>query len=1075
MKTRLLILSLVAFGMLTSSPPGVSAAPVWNLDIHHNETNFPPGGTAEYWFDIDNVGDADSSGTITLTVNLPPGALSLNQVTHVENPLALPEVSWSCPGSPGITKITCTTTGVIPRHSLSRRLILSVFVAPGASGDRFASAIVKGGGAADPASAVELTHISPDPAQFGIVDDSFKADFYDADGKTPERRSGAHPDLATFSFDFNSIATPTAGQPWLKFPVENVRNLQVDLPPGFLGNPTAVGECLPVELAARECPLSSQVGRFDGSVTIFSTTSFTQMSTPVFNMAHPKGYVTDLAFIVNGNPVHVKASLDPANNYSIRTTVSDINETLPPFHQKFTVWGVPADPSHDWERCTDKQFIETNVKCPIDIKPKPFLTTPSQCEADHAVKLSQYDSWQSTGAFGPEIVYQLPGQTNACEAPRFEPTVKITPTGVQANTPTGLDVTIQIPQNENPNALNTAPVKSTVVTLPEGMSFSPAFADGLQSCTQAQMGLFTNDPVKCPDASRIGEIRLSTPLLPQDAVGSIYLAAQGDNPFHSTFAMYMAIEDTEERGALIKIPGRIDVDPASGRITTAFNDLPQFPFDEFSLKFRSGPRAPLVNPPACGAHRIGIEVASYAQPTNPVDASSTYQVTGGPNGTACPSDAAGRPFAPRFSGGTVSSSAGSYTPFLFRLTRDDSEQELAQVKAVLPRGLVARIASIPFCSEAAIASISEAEGAGASELQNPACPSASQVGTLSAGLGAGPNPSYFDGKVYLAGPYKGAPLSLAVVAPGIAGPFDLGNVMVRAAIHVDPETAQVTAVSDPFPAMLHGVILRVRDVRLRVNRDRTTINPTSCEPMSVEGQITGVGGSLLSTSDDFFFTTSSPFQVGECASLAFEPKLAFRLFGGTKRGAHPKLRAVVRMPEGGANIARASVALPPSEFLDQSHIRTVCTRVQFAAGACPAASVYGKVEAKTPLLDEVLSGSIYLRSSDNLLPDLVATLRGGRIDANLVGRIDSARGGIRNTFDFVPDVPVSWAVFTFQGGKKGLLENSRDLCRGTYRVIAKLSGHNGARKTLRPKLQSSCKNERRARDTTGRSPHSRSR
>ncbi|HEX5716912.1 MAG TPA: hypothetical protein VF179_12185, partial [Thermoanaerobaculia bacterium] len=484
------------------------------------------------------------------------------------------------------------------------------------------------------------------------------------------------------------------------------------------------------------------------------------------------------------------------------------------------------------------------------------------------------------------------------------------------------------------------------------------------------------------------------------------------------------------------------------QITTSFDELPQFPFEDFTLKFRSGPRAPLVSPPTCGTHEIGIEVASYAQPTKPVDASNTYEVTEGPNGTPCPGSASSRPFAPRFTAGTLNPVAGAYSPFLFRLARDDSEQELSQVTTALPPGLVAKIAGIPFCPENAIASISEAEGAGQGELATPACPPASQIGTISAGLGAGPGPNYFDGKVYLAGPYKGAPLSLAVVAPGIAGPFDLGNVVVRAAIRVDRETAQVTAVSDPFPTILHGVILRVRDVRLRVDRPQTTINPTSCEPMAVQGQVSGLGGAL--------FSTQSPFQVGSCSDLAFRPRLSFRLFGGTRRGAHPRLKAVLRMPAGGANVSSASVALPRSEFLDQAHIGTVCTRVQFAADQCPAASIYGKAQVKTPLLDETLSGPIYLRSSDNLLPDLVVAFRGGRVDFDVVGRIDSVRGGIRNTFDFVPDAPVSEAVFDFQGGKKGLLINSRNLCKKTYRAPAKFAAHNGGRVTLRPEMRNGC-------------------
>ena len=1055
-----LLTALGALGFGFASVAPASAAVVWNLDLHHNQTHFAPGQTGQYWVDVNNVGGTPSSGPVTLKVNLPAG---MTRAAVLESS---PSANiWSCPGALGDVSFTCTTSSSIPRHTLNKGLILSVKVAKKAEGEPIATATVQGGGAAAGASTEEPTPIDSEPAGFGIFAPSFLPDFVTADGVTPEREAGAHPDLLTVPFDFNSLDFPNpearAGQ---MIPAESIRDLRADAPPGFVGNPTAVGECSQAEFTVGKCPAPSLVGRIDvNTFPLNFAERITRIDAPVFNLFHPRGVINDLAFVVAGNPVHIKASLDPANRYAITTEVPQINETLPAFNQKLTLWGIPADPSHDSERCGSSGFgnpMPTAKECSTDAVPKPFLSLPSQCEEDNVWRLHHYDSWQDTGDFGPDITATTPGKMTDCEKPRFEPAVEIVPTGKQANTPTGLDVNIKVAQNENPNALATPPVKRTVVTLPEGMSFSPSFADGLQSCTPAQIGLFTNDPVKCPDASRIGEVELHTPLLPKSAEGSMYLAAQNDNPFQSTFALYMAIEDTEERGALIKIPGRIDVDPVTGQITTSFDDLPQFPFEDFTLKFRSGPRAPLVSPPACGTHTIGIEVASYAQPTDPVDASSTYQVTEGPNGTSCPPDPANRPFAPRFSGGTLNPVAGSYSPFLFRLSRDDSEQELSQVTTVLPPGLLGKIAGVPFCPEAAIASISEAEGAGASELSNPACPAASQTGTISAGLGAGPGPNYFSGKVYLAGPYKGAPLSLAVVAPGIAGPFDLGNVVVRAAVRVDPETAQITAVSDPFPTILHGVILRARDVRLRIDRPETMINPTSCEPMSVDGQISGIGGSLLTTADDYLFNASHPFQVGSCESLIFKPKLSFRLYGGTKRGAHPRLKAVVRMPAGGANIAKASVALPRSEFLDQGHIGTVCTRVQFAQNACPAASVYGKAEAKTPLLDETVSGPIYLRSSDNLLPDLVAAFRGGRVDFNLVGRIDSVKGGIRNTFDLVPDAPVSWATFDFLGGKKGLLINSRDLCKQTYRATAKFKAHSGRALTLHPEMQNSCKKAR---------------
>ncbi len=1051
------VLSLSILGVLGAG--SAAAATIWNLDVHHNQTNFVPGGEGELWFDVVNVGDTASSGPIQLTVNLPSG---MTAQSARGNGATNSGTAWNCPNIGGTSSFTCVTPGPVLRHDLNRDLIVTAAVIPSASRDRFVGAKVEGGGAAAVATAVEKIHFSAEPAGFGFLTESFKADFFDADGLTTVRRSGSHPDLATFAFDFNSIDQPTSGDPKRKAESGSIRNLRVDLPPGFLGNPTAVGECTPSQLSFGDCPLSSQVGRADLTIYPIGKGHYRVVSAGVFNMVHPRGSITDLAFTFTGIPVHIKASLDPANNYAITTKVSDINESLPPYSQKLTIWGVPAAASHDSERChlPGSEEIDTTGSCPTDAAVKPFLTVPFQCGVDNVMRLRDYDSWQETGIFGSEIDYVTPGHTIDCDAPRFEPEVEVEPTGKQANTPTGLDVHIKVPQSDtNPSALSTPPVRRTVVTLPQGMSFSPSFADGLQSCTLAEVKLGTNEAISCPDASRVGEVTLSTPLLPGALEGSMYLAAQGDNPFGSLFALYLVLHDTEERGVLVKIPGRIDVDPVSGQITTVFDETPQFPFDDLTLKFRSGTRAPLVNPPACGLHTIGVTVASWAQPNVPVDLSNTYRVSEGPNGTACPADSAHRPFSPELSAGTADPTAGAYSPFSFELRRSDTEQELSQVTAVLPPGLTAKIAGVTPCPEEAIASISKTEGTAAGESANPACPASSQIGTLSAGLGAGPGPNYFPGRVYLAGPYKGAPLSLAVVAPGLAGPFDLGNVVVRTALFVDHRTAQVTAVSDPFPTILQGVILRVRDVRLRVDRPETTLNPTNCEPLSVGAAITGVGGDTISTGDDSLFTTANPFRVGDCASLAFKPKLDLRLFGGTRRGAHPKLRARLTMPRGGANIAAASVALPHSEFLDQAHIKTVCTRVQFRAEQCPKGSVYGTAVAKTPLFAEPLSGLVYLRSSDNPLPDMVAVLKGPAaqpIQVDLVGRIDSVNGGIRNTFDIVPDAPVETFTLELQGGSKGLLVNSRDLCKSVNRATAKFTAQSGKVATLKPPLQNSC-------------------
>jgi hypothetical protein len=1014
----------------------------------------------QYSLDVWNVGDANTSGTVTVTVQLPAGlsrGASAGGLYKLPISLGGANVLWSCPGSPGDTTVTCTSPGPIPRHSVNDALTIAVAVDPGASGEVVASASASGGSAANVATAQESTEISSAPDSFGILADSFVPDFFHSDGLTPVRRSGEHPDLLTVPFDLTSTISPVNGS---LIPAGNIRDLVIDFPPGFLGSPTAVGECSQAVFTIGDCPGSTQVGRIDARVT---GSAATPIHIGVFNLLHPRGAAADIAIAVVGNPVHVKVRLDPANRYAVTTKTADLNETLPPLHQKATIWGAPAAHSHDSERCASfkvnspisgKDNGETSKECSTDHELKAFLTVPSECGVEHQVRLREYDSWQNTGAFGPEIDYTQPGPTTDCDVPRFEPEVALTPTGHQANTPTGLDVHVQVPQNENPNGLATPPVKSTVVTLPEGMVFSPSFADGLEGCSLAQIGLETNDPVACPDASRIGEVRITSPALPKALEGSMYFAKQGENPFGSLFAIYMAVHDTEERGVLVKLAGEISLDPATGQITQTFEDLPQFPVSDFTLQFRSGERAPLVNPPTCGEHTIAVEVTSYAQPNDPVDASNTYQVSEGPGGAPCAANEAARPFDPKLLGGTLNPVAGVFSPMTLRVSRSDADQEITTVQGTAPKGLTASLRGVSLCPESkiALARSRSAPGQGALEQASPSCPASSQVGVVQTGAGAGPSPIYIPGKAYLAGPYKGAPLSGVAVVPAIAGPVDLGTIVVRAPAFVDPKTAQVRIASDRLPQIVHGVLVRVRDIRLSLNRPRFTLNPTGCEPKSLDATLKSVTGALASL--------SNRFQVGDCASLGFKPSLTLKLRGGTGRGAHPALRSVYQPRPDDANLEGLVVRLPRSAFLDQAHIRTICTRVQFAANNCPEGAIYGHVRAFTPLLDQPLEGPAYLRSSNHNLPDLVFDLH-GLVDFEASARIDSKRGGIRATFIEVPDAPIDKVVVNMQGGGKGLIVNSTNLCAGKHRANVKLSAHNGRQLTLKPLMRASCGGKKR--------------
>ncbi len=1051
MKRQLLWILAIAVAACIGaiSAASASAAPVIGFTLHHGPTNFTPSEEGELWLTFSQLGSEPTSGPITARIELPPG-LTRSAVLADE---------WDCPGVPGDSSIVCTGEHLLsPADEIFTVLVNVDPTAVGRTVD--VAATVEGGGAPKAAHDVEPIEINSAPNAFGIVPGSFKSDFYEEEGLTPVRQAGSHPALATFAFDLNNALEPNPEVATRKAPVESLRDVEVELPPGFVGNPSAVSECRPDQLVSETCPPSSSVGYIEPAVETIAdktaNTFFQIPRIPVYNMAHPRGSVTLLAFDYVENVITIRASLDPANHYAIKTEVPQINQFLPLYFQKLTLWGIPTSARHDTERCA--RFFETF--CPVEGQPKPFMTVPSQCNVADKMLLRRYDSWQQPGLFGPEVSYAMPGSFEECDKQPFDPSLSVHPTGQEADSPAGLEVSLKVPQNENPNAVATPPVKSVTVTLPQGMTLSPSFANGLVGCSEEQFGVSAagvpnSDAVACPDNSRIGTVGLQTPLLRRELEGSLYLARQGENPFQSTFAVYLALHDTEERGVLLKIPGRLSLDPSTGQITTVFDELPQFPFERFTLAFRSGQRAPLINPPSCGTQLISAQIASYAQPGNAVDASGTYKVIEGSKGAPCPAGLGSAPFSPTMSAGTVNPDAGKYSPFVFRLTREDQEQEISRITATLPPGELAKISGVSECSDAAIASVSEALGSGQSELEHPSCPSSSRLGVAITGVGAGSEPKFFEGNVYLAGPYKGDPLSLAIVVPALAGPYDFGNVVVRAGIHVDPTSAQVKVESDPLPTIVHGVLLRVRDVRVNVDRQESTINPTNCNPLAVTSDILSAFGTAAHP--------SNRFQIANCSLLGFSPKLSIELSGATGRSKNPALKAVLTQPPGQANIAGVSVVLPKTEFIDNRHINNPCTRVQFAANACPSRSVLGYAKAYSPLLEEPLEGPVYFRSNggERQLPDLVAALH-GKFDINLVGFIDSVHqkgtedSRLRTRFQSVPDAPVSRFVLEMNGGTKGLLQNSANLCKSKGSAQVKMIGQNGKPHDFSTVIGNSC-------------------
>jgi hypothetical protein len=877
---------------------------------------------------------------------------------------------------------------------------------------------------------------------FGIK--SFSVEALDAEGHSYPV-AGGRPYEVKVSFEMETTEALTDQYP---ASVEgNLRTVRVHLPPGLVGNPMAVPRCPSYDVKLVRCAPETQVGIVRATMSRMAPPEVGEL----FNVQPPEGVAGQISGRFNSfGTVRVAAGVRSGGDYGIDAETLSVTADDAVSRVEMTLWGVPADESHDARR-----LCRTGVAgCASGAPLRPFFTNPTACTGSLGASLA-VDSWQEPGNFVSRDS-SMPGM-EGCDRLDFRPEIKVKPGVTTSESPSGVRVNLHVPQNEDPGALATAHLKDTTVRLPEGLAVNPSGANGLAACSIEQIGYktgtsapaeFTAEPAQCPEAAKIGSVEVHTPLLDHPVKGSVYVAAPHDNPFGSLLAIYIAVHDPES-GVVLKLPGKVTPDPQTGQLTTTFDDNPQLPFEDFVLDFFGGPGASLMTPPTCGEYTTTTDMRPWSEngDKHPFD---SFSIDSGPNGGSCASTPAALPNRQSLSAGTINPVAGDETPFVLNLSRDDGTQRLSRIDTVLPPGLVGKLAGIPYCPEAALAA---AVGkTGAAELAAPSCPAASRVGSVRVGAGAGPQPYFVNGTAYLAGPYKGAPISLAVVTPAVAGPFDLGNVVVRVALYVDPVTTQITAKSDALPQILEGIPLDVRSIRLQTDITR---NPTSCEPMAVGG----TAFSVLNQASPL----SERFQVGSCADLGFKPRLFTRLFGRTRRGGNPRFRAVLTMPSSGqANIARTAVTLPHSEFLDQSHIGTVCTRVQYAAHACPAASIYGFAKAWSPLLDEPLQGPVYLRSSSHELPDLVASLD-GQIHVDLDGRIDSVHGGIRTIFAAVPDAPVSKFMLSMKGGKKGLLENSTNICAKTHRAVAKFTGHNGARSKSKPKLKASCGKHKRHR------------
>ena len=927
---------------------------------------------------------------------------------------------------------------------------------------------------AAPAGAVDIIEGKPETVEAGWQAGTCTSDTPECSVETPDqfsKQAASHPKAG-----FTQIIVKHSGL--FETPAGNLKTVLVDLPQGLSVNPQATPQC---ELEngkfpAAGCPANTQVGYSNVTAAVvvepISTPPVTVPQIPVYNLVPRAGEPARFGFTLplNIGEVFLNAGVKWDGDYHEYFTIHvpsipgvRILKNRLVFDGTIGSGGLPTE--------TGGAFITTPSTC-FDPNQPAFATVYNTgLHADSVEEPAPQDDFDVAAPAPPPPAFlagsqflesPLPKETDGtrvkpegCSKVPFKPTTSQAPGTGQTDSPMGGTVTVNVPFDP-PAPIYQSDVRNADVSLPQGLGLNPSSASGLQACRDDQFNRGSRAPVACPAGSKIGTVAIDTPPLPDGTLtGNVYLGTQQsrDPASGNEYRIFIDAESAS-RGLSIRLLGNVSANPQTGQLTAQVHEAPQLPFDSVRVTL-DGAKGTLTSPPTCGPNKTSHSMTAWSGTPDSGKADDGFTLTTAPGGGPCAKTLGERPFAPSFGTNDSNPKGGAFTQFALSSTRNDGNQELKGVDVTLPPGLTAKLAGVRYCPASALAAA--AANSGAAEAAHSSCPDSSLIGSAAISAGSGSNPYRTTGKVFLTGPYRGAPLSLAVITPATAGPFDLGAVVVRVALFVDPETAQVHAVSDPIPHVFGGALLDVRSIAVKLDRPKFSLNPTNCSAFATSGALRGGGSNPLDPAAFSSFAVSSPFKVNGCENLEFKPKLFMRIFGGTRRAKSPKLRAVLVARDGDANIGRAAVKLPKPLILEQASLANVCTRVQFAAHDCPKDSIYGFAEATTPLLDGPLKGPVYLRSSNHELPDMVAALN-GQVDVVLDGRIDSVKGRLRTTFDTVPDVPVSKFVVTIKGGKKrGLLVNSSNLCAKKYKVIARFTGQNGKKANMKPKLRTPCK------------------
>ena len=871
------------------------------------------------------------------------------------------------------------------------------------------------------------------PAQASEAIDSFSTSI-------STTQAGGHPDFQT-EFTLHQPGEPEAAS-----------DVVLNLPQGMFGNPNAITLCTSSDFALTQCPTASQAGIVTIRAKEGAETNKLLGTAPVFDVeAQSEEETARFGFIVPGPniPISVAVAVRTGSDYGLRLSVAGLSQLIPLAGAKLTIWGIPAASSHNSQRFA-KGAPLSPAGCPgledascagsheAGLAQHPLIDNPTVCTGQPLTVTLEARTYQDP-SHGTHAGATLP-KLEGCQKLNFYPVLNAQTTSNETDAASGLDLELHAQQFESFSS-SPSQIRSATVILPERLTINPDAADGQTACPDADANFGTETPAHCPDNAKIGTVELDTPALSGPLLGSLYF---GEPRPGNQYRIFLVADGF---GIHAKLVGELHPDPQTGRVTATFTDLPQVPFESFNFHIFASQRGLLATPTHCATYTVDSEFVPWNSVLAPQPSTPSFGLSSGPNGSQCP--AAIRPFQPSLVAGTSNPLAGAFSNFHLKLDREDGNQFLRDLNFKMPPGFTGDLRGISYCPESAIAAA--AQNLGRSEQASASCPASSQIGTTNVASGPGTHPFHAVGKMYLAGPFKGAPLSLAAITPALAGPYDYGVVVVRVALHVDMRTAQVSAVSDTVPSIIGGVPIRMRSIQVNIDKPNFTINPTNCSAMSVDSQGIGDQG----TAANF----SSYFHAVNCRLLGFKPQMTIRLLGGKKqagRNKNPRLQFDLTTRPGDANLKSIAVTLSKAYQIDQSHLSILCSRSQLEANRCEGRQPMGHVWVKSPLLEQKLQGPAYAVSGFGKLPHIVFILDG---QVTVMPQAESKsvnNGQLKTIVPIIPDVPIGHFRLTLLGGSNGYLINSTDLCTNGGQIKVDFAAQNGKKLTKQIKLKGAC-------------------